>query len=236
MLIMQTKIVGLAALLAFALSQSASAVPTLVTAQLTGDNRPGSPDNLIVDVSIEFDGATDTTAKWVVDINSPFHPDIKLKEFVANLAASLDKGASGLSDDLTIIIDSPSASGWTVKYDENLTGLGGGAQLQFDFLVGAGTDVNNSTSLEFTTTLVNGLFWSTSAFTDAVSFGNEGNTGQMGVHLQSLAKGDGDKTDSGVALGNYQVTQHAVPEPASLAVWSMLAVGVASRIRRRTAG
>src|SRR5512145_3504532 len=58
-----------------------------VNGLLTGDTRPGNPDNLFVNVTIT--GDTDSNqAFWIVDINSPAHPNIKLDEFYFSLTGN----------------------------------------------------------------------------------------------------------------------------------------------------
>ena len=67
------------------LSKSVFATPFTIFTTLTGDPRPGNPDSLFVDVTIQ--GNTDEAeTSWLIDINSPLHPDTKLDAFYFNLA------------------------------------------------------------------------------------------------------------------------------------------------------
>ncbi|WP_146530711.1 hypothetical protein [Novipirellula artificiosorum] len=204
----------------------------MITSTLTGDLRPENPDNLIVNVKVTFDDALDTTADWVIDINSPLHPGIKLDAFLFNL----DVSSSNVS------FSNFSPAGWNITVEDSNPGVGGTA---FTFIANdqpgqPNNDVNDSTNLTFTSTLLSG-YWSTSIFTEAnTEIGNDdAGFGQLGAHLQSLTQnpGDGTNTDSGFAFGLYVDASPSpvvtVPEPATLAIWSLLAVGCGADVRRR---
>src|SRR5687767_8528614 len=82
-----------------------------VNGLLTGDTRPGNPDNLFVNVTIT--GDTDSNqAFWTVDINSPAHPNIKLDEFYFNMFGS--------ASDYTFSGFDP--TGWTVSSPATVRG------------------------------------------------------------------------------------------------------------------
>ncbi|PAY17006.1 hypothetical protein CKO51_23505 [Rhodopirellula sp. SM50] len=231
----------MAALIMISLSLSSTVSAGLITATLTGDIRPANPDNLLVNVTVTFDDLNDTTAEWVVDINSDsHHPNIKLDAFYANLASSLDLGNAGLQDDLTFSSFVP--TGWIANFNVQPSGAGAGTST-FSFEVDKGTgggiaNVTNTQSLSFTTTLTNGLYWSTSVFTGAPTLNGDAGSGQLGAHLQSLTKGPGNTTDSGFAFGMYQDSTSVpppgmVPEPGSMVTWSLFAVGCFASARRR---
>jgi hypothetical protein len=173
----------------------------LLTGELTGDFRLENPDNLIVDVGITLDGST---ASWVIDIDSPLHPDIKLGAFYFNL--DLDP-----NDVVNFGNISPNNPGkqWVVSDGINAVGSGGA---DFDFgiaQIGAGNprpnEVNNMTNLTFDMILEEGVF------TEAMFTGAGLSTGggipdpgaQMGAHLQSLVAEGPEGSDSGFASGNY---------------------------------
>src|SRR3569833_4221070 len=97
-------------------SGAAQAILFQSTSQLTGDPRPENPDYLVVDVT----GTGDTTSNlvsWLVDLNSPVHPDMKLHEFYFYV--------SGNAMDYSFSNFSPLS--WTAQvYDVvNVAGAGG---------------------------------------------------------------------------------------------------------------
>lgn len=210
-----------------------------ISAQLTGDPRPGNPDNLIVDVSVTFDPTNDTTAEWLIDINSPLHPDIKLDVFVFNLALDLSSGWESV-----ISFTNFNPSSWTVNSPGDPNGGGfGNIDFNFEAVDPPGqpkVDVTNSQTLSFTATLLDGSFWSDSIFFNAAELTGAAGTGQLGAHLQSLVAGSGE-SDSGFALGGYEDGDEpapgVVPEPLSLAVWASLAglAGVGAWRKQRRA-
>jgi hypothetical protein len=209
-----------------------------VEGQLTGDSRPTNPDDLIVDVSVTFDDANDTTAEWLIDINSPAHPTIKLQTFVFNLL--LDLGSDWTD---VIAFSGFSPSGWAVDSPGDPVGGGfGSVNFNFEAIDPPGppphaADVTNSQSLSFTATLLDGSFWSNSMFTGAASLTGDAGTGQMGAHLLSLGL-DGEA--SGFALGDYEVVTPGepvvvgpVPEATTIAMWLGLAGVFGVRMRKR---
>jgi hypothetical protein len=218
------------AALACGLPWMAHAAPVVITASVVGDPRPGNPDNLVIDVSITFD-TTSNIASWVVDINSPLHPDAKLDEFYFNMAGTLaNYSFSGFSP-----------TGWNITSPAS-TVAGGNISFNFEALDPAGqpnaADVTNATSLTFTMTKAGGNLL-VSDFLSATSTCSQDNTlgcGQLGAHLQSLVAGQG-QSDSGFLLGNYVVDdggggQQEVPEPLTLALVGLGLLGVASTRRR----
>lgn len=196
-------------------AQSALAAPINISAQLTGDPRPGNPDNLIVDVSIVGDTSSNVV-NWTVDLNSPLHPNIKLDVFAFNLL-----GAFG---DYTASNFNP--AGWTLVSGNNVPGSGGA-----DFLFetndppGNANNVTNSVNLTFTLTKNTGNFTIADFVNAPLSTSNDSilGSGQMGAHLQSLTVNStncpqGGCSTSGFAMGGYRVPPNEVPEPVSLAL------------------
>lgn len=207
-----------AALALMLMAQSAQAVPFIITAQLTGDIRLDNPDNLVVDVTIAGDTASNQ-AFWTIDINSPLHPGIKLDEFYFNMA--------GLASDYAFSNFSP--VDWAIVTPATVQGAGG-ASFMFEALDPAGppnaADVTNTQNLTFTMTYLSGLL-TEDAFLDApTAISNDAGSGQLGAHLQSLtiAGNCGDSTDcstSGFAFGDYQGDGGgggggSIPEPGIL--------------------
>jgi hypothetical protein len=202
---------------------------TTIYATLTGDFRPANPDNLIVDVEINFSG---NTASWIVDINSPLHPNIKLDQFYFNL--DLAAGQSITFDTFT-----PNGNGgakhWAQVSGNNAAGSG---SADFDFgvgLIGGGNpntnQVNNSTNLTFEIVLNTGTFTSDMFLNGGLSTGGgiPSPGAQLGAHLQSLnTTGCNNCCDSGFASGNYA----AAPEPATMLLLGSGLVGIAG-VRRK---
>jgi hypothetical protein len=215
----------------------AASVPALalpITGQLTGDPRTGSPDNLIVDVSIS---AVGSLATFIVDLNSPLHPGVKLDAFYFNVAIPTSQ----------VSLFSVLPAGWALGSGANAHSSGGA---DFDFSIadapgGPKNNVTNSIDLVFT------LQKSTGAWLDSDFLGAEATCsgddalgcGQMGAHLQSLSTaGCPGCTVSGFALGAYHgpdtrdpvpPTTTATPEPASLALLGSGALGFWMVRRRR---
>jgi len=224
-----TRMVGMISCAAFTAGWLTAAEALPITAQLTGDPRPGNPDNLIVDVTIS---AVDTdTVRWTIDINSPSHPDIKLDEFYFNL--------TGVASDYFFHDFDP--TGWSVE-PASVQGLGGAAFL-FEALDPAGppnaADVTNTVNLTFLMDYVGGDQIIVDAlFLDAAeTCSNEVSSfcGQLGAHLQSLVAGQGE-SDSGFALGSYGDgggRGRTVPEPGSLLLTGLALGGVAATRKRR---
>ena len=210
----------------------ASATPFTITAQLTGDSRVGNPDNLFVDVTINVDAAM-TTASWIVDINSPNHPNIKLDEFLFNVQGSASDYIFQNFDPL----------GWEAASPGTPPGLGGGAAtFLFEIIDPPGPpqpdDVTNSRNLTFDMVIQTGTF-SEDTFLLASSTSGAAGSGQLGAHLQSLTTAGNcgsNCSDSGFALGVYTSGQPQpnVPEPGVLALFGLGLLGI-GWARRKTA-
>ena len=200
---------------------------------LTGDTRPGNPDNLFVNVTIT--GNTDSNvASWLVDINSPLHPDIKLDEFYFNM--------SGSATDYNFSNFDP--TGWAIQAPGTIQGGGaGGVTFMFETLDPAGQpnalDVTNSQDLTFTMTSLTGNFTPASFLDAPLTITNVG-SGQLGVHLQSLTTtevncGSNPCSDSGFAFGGYGTPPQEIPEPGTLALLGLglLGFGASRRYKKK---
>lgn len=179
----------------------------VITGQLTGDIRPQNPDNLIVDVTITVNN---NTASWVVDINSPLHPTVKLDEFYFNLAGTI------APSNLTFSGFNP--SGWAINYPATVQGAGG-TTFQFEAVDPPGNtnNVTNTQNLTFDMILSTGVFTANDFLNAPLAISNDAGSGQMGAHLQSLNASPG-QSDSGFAFGNYSgggSPPQQIPEPTT---------------------
>jgi hypothetical protein len=194
------------------------AAPFTITSQLTGDSRSDNPDELVVDVKITSNTLSNE-AYFVVDINSPLHPDIKLDEFYFNVTGS---DADYSFSDFT-------PTGWTLSSPGSVAGGGaGGATFLFEAVDPSGPpkadDVTNSQNLEFTLILNNpGDLFTADIFLTADTTDLAVGEAQLGAHLQSLDVNSttcpgGGCSDSGFAIGNYTsggtITTSGTPVPS----------------------
>jgi len=211
---------------------SLSANAFVITSQVTGDNRNGNPADLIIDVTINVTG---NTASWLIDINSPAHPNIKLDEFYFNMAVD--------SADLTF--NNFNLPSWTISSPASTVGGGNfGPGFHFETTDGTGSPANNPTNaidLSFDMILSAGIFTEDDFLTAVVSSSSDVvlGSGQMGAHLQSLTVNSttcpqGGCSDSGFALGMYvgdpggPIVGNPVPAPATIALMliGLLSLGV----------
>jgi hypothetical protein len=200
---------------------SGYASPINITTTLTGDPRPGSPDDLNVLVSIVGDTLSNVT-KWTVDLNmSSVYPGARLDEFGFNLVGSRSLYSfSNFNLPYTPVSGSLNGSGNTTF------------MLTLDDPAGNKNDATNIYSLSFTLTKTSNFLLSD--FLNApVSCSNDTLLGcnQMAAHLQAVGY---NSNDSGVAVGGYgQVNQ--VPEPGTMLLLGSGALGAMAARRRQKA-
>lgn len=195
---------------------STSAQALTLTSKLLGDPRVNNPDNLIVDVTIKTGadagaGYGENEALWIVDLNSPLHPNVKLDTFYFNLADSIKN---------LVTFSGFNPSNWTIGNGANANGSGG-ANFTFEAdRTPPGGDVTNTVNLLFKMTSSGGAL-TLADFLGAPSSSGAGGVlvGQLGAHLQSLTPVDG-QSNSGFAVGNYT----PIPTPALLP--GLVAMGV----------
>lgn len=206
------------AITALLVAPTAMAVPFTLTSTLTGDPRAGIPDNIFVNVTVTGDDSTHF-ANFVVDLNSPLHPNAKLGAFYFNV---LGVGSFDATNRLP-----GGNSAWDFNSGGNAAGSGG-ADFRFEIDDdGQGNNATNSTNLSFRLVRTSGALLSAANFLNApTSCSSDSVLGcaQMGAHVQSLTTTSYRQSDSGFVMGNYQAPTTSVPEPGTLA---LLGLGLA---------
>lgn len=209
-----------------ALAPSASAEPFTLTTTLTGDVRLENPDNIFVGVTVTGD-TTSNVLNWVVDINSPLHPNAVLDAFAFNVAV----------DQALLSFGNFSPSAWSVTSSADNIAGSGGADFHFaaNDPAGSANNVTNLVNLTFTSTLSSGT-WSPSFLLNAplsTGGGVPAPGAQLGAHVRSLGTaGCTGCSSSGFASGNWTPTQ-SVPEPSTLLLYGLGCLGAAALRRRR---
>jgi hypothetical protein len=203
------------------------ASPINISTLLTGDPRPGSPDNLTVRVSVLGDTGGNVT-KWTVNLEmGDVYPDARLDEFGFNLVGSGSQY---------------SFSNFNLPYSPVTGSLNGSGNTTFMLTLndpaGNSNDATNISpiniySLSFTLTKTSNFLLSD--FLDApASCSNDDILGcnQLAAHLQAVGA---NGLNSGVAVGGYEGQVNPVPEPGTMMLLGSGAVASFLARRRRKA-
>lgn len=216
-----------------------------ITAQLTGDLRDENPDNIIIDVTITENTSMTNSVNWLIDLNSPYHPDIKLHELYFNLV--------GDASDYSFWGFDPTS--WTVTSPASVQGANGASGTTFLFESNdenPGTDITNNQSLSFSMTKIDGSELTVDDFTNADDWDATDSDlnvddilTQIAAHvggLRDVGADIGDTEGSGFAQGYFIGTpgtvppppnQSTVPEPSAILLLGFGLIGVAGIGRRK---
>jgi hypothetical protein len=228
---MRTKLKSALAVLALWALVPAMAWAFPLTVQLTGDPRPGNPDGIIIDVTIDL--IDPTTVEWTIDLNSPLHPDAFLGEFYFNVLTPTGG---------TYSFDGFDPSIWGVITPASPVG---GGSITFTYEANHSNPntprVDNDTDLVFLMHLNGGPTFTDDLFLgapDACSTDVALGCGQVGAHVQGLTPApNSDESTSGFTLGNYvEPSPRPIPEPGTLSLLGamLLSLGLLRLGRRRT--